>query len=117
MRVLVWLSWWVDSAVAAYLLKQQGFDVVGGFMKNYVSEIWNCTTYDDAQEAIKVAKARAQKNDIVLLSTACASFGMFKNYKERGELFKEAVKNLWSSNLNTRLPASRFTITVSTLRV
>jgi adenylyl- and sulfurtransferase ThiI len=39
MRVLVGLSWWVDSAVAAYLLKQQGFDVVGWFMKNYVSEI------------------------------------------------------------------------------
>ncbi|MEI7620177.1 MAG: hypothetical protein WCJ57_01235 [Candidatus Falkowbacteria bacterium] len=43
------------------------------------------------EEAIKKAQEFAQKNDIVLLSTACASFGMFKNYKERGNLFKHYV--------------------------
>jgi UDP-N-acetylmuramoylalanine--D-glutamate ligase len=47
------------------------------------------------KEAIQIAKQKAQKNDIVLLSTACASFGLFKNYKERGRLFKKEVrKNL-----------------------
>ncbi len=74
MRVLVWLSWWVDSAVAAYVLKQQGFDVVGGFMKNYVSDGWNCTTYDDAQEAIKVAK---------FLGIELLSFDLQKEYNDR----------------------------------
>lgn len=74
MRVLVWLSWWVDSAVAAYLLKQQGFDVVGGFMKNYVSESWTCTTYDDAQEAIKVAD---------FLGIELLSFDMQQEYNDR----------------------------------
>lgn len=74
MRVLVWLSWWVDSAVAAYLLKQQGFEVVWGFMKNYVSESWICTTYDDAQEAIKVAD---------FLWIALLSFDMQQEYNER----------------------------------
>lgn len=74
MRVLVWLSWWVDSAVAAYLLKQEGFDVVGWFMKNYVSETWTCTTYQDAEEAIKVAKFL----DIELLS-----FDLQKEYNEK----------------------------------
>lgn len=74
MRVLVWLSWWVDSAVAAYLLKQQGFDVVWWFMKNYVSETWNCTTYDDAQEAIKVAE---------FLWIELLSFDMQQEYNER----------------------------------
>ncbi|MFA5420830.1 MAG: UDP-N-acetylmuramoyl-L-alanine--D-glutamate ligase [Patescibacteria group bacterium] len=45
-------------------------------------------------EAIKIAKKEAKTNDIVLLSTACASFGLFKNYKERGKLFKEEVSKL-----------------------
>jgi UDP-N-acetylmuramoylalanine--D-glutamate ligase len=42
-------------------------------------------------EAVSVAKKESQKGDIVLLSPACASFGLFKNYKERGRLFKEEV--------------------------
>lgn len=43
------------------------------------------------KEAVDIAKANASTGDIVLLSTACASFGMFKNYKERGKLFKNEV--------------------------
>ena len=54
-RILVWLSWWVDSAVAAYLLMQQGFDVTGGFMVNYTTEDETCTTKEDLAEAQKVA--------------------------------------------------------------
>ena len=56
-KLLVWLSGWVDSAVAAYLLKEQWYEVVAWFMKNYVDEENpNCSTYKDANEAIKVAK-------------------------------------------------------------
>ncbi len=43
-------------------------------------------------EAVKIAKQQAISNDVVLLSPACASFGLFNNYKERGALFKQAVK-------------------------
>lgn len=45
-------------------------------------------------EGIEIASKNSEVGDIVLLSTACASFGMFRNYKERGEQFKLEVKNL-----------------------
>jgi UDP-N-acetylmuramoylalanine--D-glutamate ligase len=45
-------------------------------------------------EIVEVAKDMAEPGDIVLLSTGAASFGMFKNYKDRGEQFKKAVQSL-----------------------
>lgn len=47
---------------------------------------------NDMSEALKFAKREAIKGDIILLSTGCASFGIFKNYKERGELFKKYAR-------------------------
>ncbi|MDD4271636.1 MAG: UDP-N-acetylmuramoyl-L-alanine--D-glutamate ligase [Patescibacteria group bacterium] len=49
---------------------------------------------NNMKEAIAIARAESEFGDVVLLSTACASFGMFKNYKERGDLFKKQVNNL-----------------------
>lgn len=46
----------------------------------------------DMEKAVSLAKQKATPGDIVLLSTACASFGIFKNYKERGDLFKKYVR-------------------------
>ena len=47
-----------------------------------------------AEEAVQRAAIYAEKGDVVLLSPACASFDLFKNYMDRGEQFKEAVRNL-----------------------
>ncbi len=49
---------------------------------------------DTMPEIVETAKQAAKKGDVVLLSTGCASFGLFKNYKDRGNQFKEAVKEL-----------------------
>ena len=45
-------------------------------------------------EAVQRCAETAQAGDAVLLSPACASFDMFKNYEERGQLFAQAVRNL-----------------------
>jgi UDP-N-acetylmuramoylalanine--D-glutamate ligase len=47
-----------------------------------------------AQEAVQAAFHFANKGDVVLLSPACASFDLFKNYEDRGKQFKQAVKEL-----------------------
>lgn len=45
-------------------------------------------------EIVHAAREAAQPGDVVLLSTACASFGLFKNYKDRGNQFKAEVNKL-----------------------
>ena len=47
-----------------------------------------------ASEAVHAAFHFAEKGDVVLLSPACASFDLFKNYEDRGNQFKHAVKEL-----------------------
>ena len=47
-----------------------------------------------AEEAVKVAHKISKKGDTVLLSPACASFDLFDSYEDRGNKFKQAVKNL-----------------------
>ena len=46
------------------------------------------------EEAVKVAYKIAERGDTVLLSPACASFDLFQNYEDRGNQFKNCVKNL-----------------------
>ena len=46
------------------------------------------------EEAVFLAHQKAKGGEVVLLSPACSSFDMFKDYKERGKVFKEAVKKL-----------------------
>ena len=49
---------------------------------------------ESMDEAVKISRKIAEKKDTVLLSPACASFDLFKDYEDRGNQFKEAVRNL-----------------------
>jgi len=49
---------------------------------------------NNAKDAVQSAFHFANKGDVILLSPACASFDLFKNYEDRGRQFKQAVKEL-----------------------
>ena len=49
---------------------------------------------DNMEDAVKMAQRLTEKGDTVLLSPACASFDLFENYEDRGNQFKNAVRNL-----------------------
>lgn len=75
-KVVVGLSGGVDSAVAAYLLKQQGFDVLGVFMKNWDDDDGTdaCTARQDFLDVLAVA-------DVLDIEVEAVNFA--KEYKER----------------------------------
>ena len=110
----------VDSTVIALkafdkpvILLAGGHDKHTGFndLYNYKDKIKYLITFgetrdelaklkDDAyicenmKEALDKAYSLAKNGDIVLLSPACSSYDQFKNFEERGEIFKELVRNL-----------------------
>ena len=88
-RVVVGLSGGVDSSVAAYLLKQQGYDVIGLFMKNWHDESVtisdDCPWIDDSNDALQVAEMLGIPFQVIDFS---------KEYKERivDYMFREYEK-------------------------
>lgn len=56
----------------------------------------NIIMVNDLKEAVRISTEKAESGDSVLLSPACASWGMFENYEQRGRLFKEYVRELLS---------------------
>lgn len=75
------------------LLPGKGSDKLELELKKINFKLERLNKVKDMEVAVKLAKKTAQEKQIVLLSTACASFGIFKNYKERGDLFKHYVKS------------------------
>ncbi|MEA3450858.1 MAG: UDP-N-acetylmuramoyl-L-alanine--D-glutamate ligase [Bacteroidota bacterium] len=63
-------------------------------IKDYFGKIVPVIETKSMDKAVMEAYKEAHKNDTVLLSPACASFDLFKNYIDRGNKFKNAVKNL-----------------------
>jgi UDP-N-acetylmuramoylalanine--D-glutamate ligase len=54
----------------------------------------------DMGDAVAQARAEARPGDVVLLSPACASFDMYRNYPHRGEVFAACVQNLAHAQLH-----------------
>lgn len=58
------------------------------FFKDKVEQLYDTSSME---EAIEVSKSVAKEGDTVLLSPCCASFDLFKNYEDRGKIFKKTV--------------------------
>lgn len=56
-----------------------------------------CHTEESFRAAVDTARALAKPGDVVLLSPACASWGMFDNFEQRGRIFKEIVNGYQSA--------------------
>jgi UDP-N-acetylmuramoylalanine--D-glutamate ligase len=67
---------------------------VANELEALLSDVIPCLRADSMQQAIRESANVALANDAVLLSPACASFDMFKNYEHRGQVFTELVEKL-----------------------
>lgn len=75
------------------LFRGKGTDRLKKELQDIKYKILNIKEVNNMKDAAAIAKKMAKPGDIVLLSTGCASFGCFKNYKDRGDQFKkEAAK-------------------------
>lgn len=103
-KPLIWIAGGVDKGndykplyphakgkVKLLIVLGQGMDKLQSNFGEIVPEIKNAMSM---QEAIDIASKAAKEGDCVLLSPCCASFDLFKNYEDRGNQFKQAVKNL-----------------------
>lgn len=81
-----------DGKVKYLVLIGQTRDKIAKTAKLYGVE--NIIYAEDMGEAVSVCAAYASNGDAVLLSPACASWGMFKDYEERGRIFKDCVSRL-----------------------
>jgi UDP-N-acetylmuramoylalanine--D-glutamate ligase len=83
----------VRKKVKALIILTPDFKKLKEYFGEIVPQIY---ITEDVQDAVNQAQKWSVPGDIVLLSPACASFDLFKNYEDRGEKFKQAVKNLIS---------------------
>jgi UDP-N-acetylmuramoylalanine--D-glutamate ligase len=65
-----------------------------GKMRDALGDLTETTLASDLNEALIMARKRAVRGDVVLLSPACASFDMFTDFEDRGRRFKAIVEGL-----------------------
>lgn len=86
---------WIEACegkVKALVLLGQTKEKIAACARNHgISNIFMADTFE---EAFEICVAQAKPGDAVLLSPACASWGMFPNYEVRGKLFKELVEKI-----------------------
>jgi len=101
---LIWIAGGIDKGNDYNLIKEEvkkkvrvliclGKDneKLKTFFKDVVNEIHETQT---VKELVRLALKSAKEGDVVLLSPACASFDLFKNYEDRGDQFRSAVLEL-----------------------
>lgn len=86
-----WIEAFGDRVKCLVLLGQTKEKIAECARKHGFNEI---KMADSFEEAFRICVATARQGDAVLLSPACASWGMFSNYEERGRIFKEYVNAL-----------------------
>lgn len=83
-----------DGKVKCFVLIGQTADLIEECAKKHGMEAEKIVRADSFDEALKICTQKAVEGDAVLLSPACASWGMFPNYEVRGKMFKEYVNRL-----------------------
>jgi len=81
-----------DGKVRYLVLMGQTRDAIADCAKKH--GFTNIMYAEDMKEAVQVCASYANAGDYVLLSPACASWGMFKDFEERGRIFKDCVRSL-----------------------
>jgi len=103
-KPIVWIAGGVDKGNDYLMLKALAKEKVKALVclgkdNNKLHEAFkglvkNIVDVSSMDEAVKTAYYLARNGDTVLLSPACASFDLFENYEDRGNQFKQRVRNL-----------------------
>ncbi len=87
----------INKKVKTLILMGQTAEKIENCVKKskfYINNGINIFYADGMEDAVKISLENANAKDIVVLSPACASFGMYKNFEERGDHFKKLVNEI-----------------------